>query len=66
MHFSSEFHDLVNLLTRICGSRKNIKGNYDLKNNIGILRFSLEYDNMKSKPCNQTEFSSVKGKYHTK
>lgn len=31
-----------------------------------MLKFSLEYDNMKSKPCSQTEFSSVKGKYHTK
>lgn len=66
MCFSSEFHDLVNLLTRIYGSRESIQKNYNLKNNAGMLKFSLEYDNKKSKPCNQTEFSSVKGKYHTK
>lgn len=64
MRFSSEFHDLVNLLTRICSSRKNTHRNYNLKNNVGMLKFPLEYDNMKSKPCKQTEFSSVKGKYH--
>lgn len=66
MCFSSEFHDLVNLLTRICGSRKSIHKNYNLKNNAGMLKFSLEYDNVKSTPCNQIELISVKGKYHTK